>query len=152
MVFAQYLKTPFEFFTDKYILARGVFNLLEEGAYNKADYDEIIFIETFTHPDVKVSLYKLDRNVNPSKGEFKTVENKFTYYQETPENEAITLTDSQAQNYLCIAIRRVHEIMMRIMKDYKIEHSMNNDNDESNEIDMGFTKDKNVKHTKTNFK
>jgi len=133
MAFAQYLRTPFEDFTAKYILARGIFQLLDN--LDKEDIVELKEIERYTSPEVRVSLYKLDRAVNPTKGEFKTVAKKFEFNMDYENNPGkITLTDDEIQNILCVAIRRIHEIIMKVMKSYKVEQSMDGmDGEESDE-------------------
>lgn len=139
-VFAQYMATPFEDFTSKYILARGIFQLLEKKSYNETDLATIKLIEKWTNDKTKVSLYKLDRVVNPSKGDFQTTTNKFKFIRSVTEgNKEITLDENKIQDILCIAIRRVHEIIMRVMKDYKIEQSMaQGDEEDTAEIDKLF--------------
>jgi len=125
MTFAQYLRTPFETFTDKYILARGIFQALDKKEYSEKDFKELEMIELWTDEKTKVSLYKLDRVVNPSKGDFTVTDHKFTFKREIKTgNPSVTITENEIQNRLCIAIRRVHDIVMRTLKDYKIEQSM----------------------------
>jgi hypothetical protein len=126
-VFQRYLETPFELFTDKYIIARGIFYLVDENKDLSKYFKEIDVIESETHPDVKVSLYKLDRVVNAEKGMTLHVEQKFRFLNS--DNKTIELTERQIQHYLCIALRRVNEIVMFIMKDYKVEMSMNPEQD-----------------------
>lgn len=128
MVFAQYLRTPFENFTDKYILARGIFPLLDK--YSEEDFNEIKAIEKHTTPHIKVSLYKLDRDINPTKGEFKLTSRKFSYIQDVPDKTTIIITDGNIQHHLCIAIRRVHEIVMKVMKGYKMEQTLGDDDED----------------------
>jgi len=139
-VFAQYMATPFEDFTSKYILARGIFQLLEEKDYKKDDFETIRKIEKWTDDKTKISLYKLDRVVNPSKGDFQTTINKFTFYRDVVEGKKeITLDENKIQDILCVAIRQVHEIIMHVMKDYKIEQSMaQGDEEDKAEIDKLF--------------
>ena len=130
--FDMYMRTNFEDFTSKYILARGLFELIDN--FKQEDLDELEVIEKYTHIKLKVSLYKLDRVVNPSKGEFNTSERKFQFNREVIEGKrTIELTESQIQEYLCNAIRRVHNIVLKNMKDYKLEQSMNPSDDRNGE-------------------
>lgn len=140
LCFSQYLKTPFEDFTSKYITAIGLFKLLDN--YDPKDIEELKLIEKWTDPKIKVSIYKLDRVVNPTKGEFTTIEKKFTFSRDIKESDKklITLTENQIQEHLCVAIRRVHQIVIKNLKDYKIEQSMNQDDDIDEEFD-GMIKD-----------
>lgn len=121
MAFQQYLKCEFQRFTEKLILAKGIFELLDE--YDKKDLKSLDFIETNTNDKVMISIYKLDRVINPTKGEFKTIQSRFTFTKNKSKEE-ITLTENEIQQALCVAIREVHQIVMRTMKDYKIEQSM----------------------------
>ena len=137
MAFTYYLRIPFENFTEKFVNAIGIIKTLDE--ISKSDMEEMHNIEKYTHPDIRVNLYKLDRVINPSKGEFNVVNRKFRFIRDVPVESAvkeITLEESDVQNYLCIALRRVHEIILRNMKRYKIEQSMediNEDIDQDNE-------------------
>lgn len=139
-VFAQYMATPFEDFTSKYILARGIFQLLGEDTYKKEDFETIEKIEKWTDDKTKISLYKLDRVVNPSKGDFQTTVKKFKFYRNVVEGKKdLELDENKIQDILCKAIREVHEIIMRVMKDYKIEQSMvQGDEEDKAEIDKLF--------------
>lgn len=133
IVFNKYMATDFESFTAKYMLAKGMFQLLEPADFSQVEYDKIIKIGKYTHPDVQVSLYKLDRVINPSKGEFSIVAKKFTFNRED-NSETVTLDENAIQKYLCMAISEVHDIMMRIMKKYKIEQSMETGDDDSADL------------------
>jgi len=140
-VFQEYLKKEFEDFTSKFILARGIFQLLDK--YDAKDFSEIENIEKYTDPKIKISLFKLDRVVNPTKGSFNTTEHKFTFIQNiTSKKSMITLTEQQIQQYLCVAIRRVHEIVMKNMKSYKLEQSMDQGEDDDIDLELDNLMDK----------
>jgi len=139
--FDVYMRTPFEDFTSKYILAVGLFQLIDN--FKEKDLETLKEIETFTNDKIKVSIYKLDRVVNPTKGNFEITERKFSFIREVIDgNRTIELTESQIQQHLCKAIRIVHEIVLRNMKDYKLEQSMNpsSENDEEDKVFMDMFK------------
>lgn len=121
----RYFNIPFENFTDKLISALGIANLIDE--FDKKDKEKLYFIEQNTHKNLMVSFYKLDRVVNPAKGEIKDTEYSFKFKRNEFTSESdkyITISDGGIQKYLCEAIREVHEILMRNLKDYTIEQKM----------------------------
>jgi len=139
--FDVYMRCPFEDFTSKYILAVGLFQLIDN--FKEEDLKILKEIETFTDDKIKVSIYKLDRVVNPTKGNFEITERKFSFIREVIDgNKYIELTESQIQQHLCKAIRIVHEIVLRNMKGYKLEQSMDpsSNNNPEDEIFMDMFK------------
>ena len=134
--FRKYLETPFEDFTSKLILAIGLIELIDD--FDETDKEKLFTIEKFTHSNVRVSLYQLDRVVNPAKGEFSTIDPKFRFNTvlDNGDKKTIALTGNIIQKYLCIAIRQVHQIIIKNMKRYKIEHSSDGDGESSN-VDWG---------------
>lgn len=136
LAFRKYLETPFEDFTSKLILALSIFELLD--TYSDEDLERLQEIETYTNNKVYVNFYKLDRVVNPSKGEFQATDNKFKFLKENKKENAyddntITLTENQIQKYLCLAVREINQIIFRNLKAYKVEQSiegMESDNDD----------------------
>jgi len=119
MAFEHYLSVPFEQFTDKYISALGVLSMIDD--FEDSDKKIMTFIESNTTESIKVSIYTLDRTINPTKGEFKTVKNKIKFRRDGVESE---FSEGQVQRFLCLAIRKVHEIVMVNMKNYKLERSL----------------------------
>ena len=136
MVLAQYLRTPFEQFTDKFILAMGFFQLFDKT--DNKDIEELKCIEKWTTEETRVSLYKLDRAVNPTKGEFSQGQHSKRFERDVKgdtKKKEIKLTEDQMQQRLCIAIRRVHEIVMKYLKDYKIEMAMGDSGEEDKSVE-----------------
>jgi len=88
---------------------------------------EIMWIEENTHPKVMVSLYILDRCVNPAKGEFRVTQNRVTFDTNVPDDndkemaKQVQLTENQIQYYLCKAVRRVNDVVMKNVKGYSEE-------------------------------
>ena len=119
MSFEHYLSVPFEQFTDKYISALGVLSMIDD--FNDDEKDIMNFIESNTMEGIRVSIYTLDRTINPSKGEFNTVKNKIKFHRGDIVQE---FTENQIQRFLCLAIRKVYEIVMKNMKNYKLERSI----------------------------
>jgi hypothetical protein len=120
VVFRKYLETPFEDFTSKLILAIGIFEVLDK--FDPKDLEDLKRIEKNTTDELGISLYKLDRVVNPVKGEFKYTDNKFSF-NSSIKHHSITLTENEIQVNLCQAIRRVNDIVFKNLKPYKIEQS-----------------------------
>ncbi len=134
LVFQKYLETPFQMFTEKFISAIGVLEILDEDI-PKEDSDRIKFIEENTNKKLFIPIYSLDRVINPSQESFNSSNQKFKF----PNNDKqfIELKESQIQYYLCMAIREVHNIVMRNMQGYKIEQNMSKFTEESENIDKG---------------
>ena len=88
---------------------------------------EIMWIEENTNLKVMVPIYVLDRCVNPTKGEFRATQNRVTFDTNVPDenneemSKQVTLTENQIQKYLCMAIRRVNDIVMKNVKAYSEE-------------------------------
>ncbi|KKL56740.1 hypothetical protein LCGC14_2242410 [marine sediment metagenome] len=74
-----------------------------------------------------VSLYILDRCVNPAKGEFRVTQNRVTFDTNVPDDndkemaKQVQLTENQIQYYLCKAVRRVNDVVMKNVKGYSEE-------------------------------
>ena len=145
----HYIGLKYEGFTDKLIAAITLFTLMrtpDDEADKKVfeeDKETLIWIEENTHKNVRLPLYMLDRNINPSKKDFKTVMQKFTFTRMYPvddDDEKITLTENQMQYYLCMAVRKVNEIVMKHLKDYSDEMRMpkldDMDDDEMSDLDL----------------
>lgn len=133
IAYEHYLGTPFENFTDKYISAMGLIAMIDNVSID--DITSLSKIEKLTDNVIRVNFYVLDRTVNPTKGEFKSTTNKVQF---TIDNEVKTYTENQIQKRLCVAIRKVHEIIMRYMKNYKMERSMESMNNTQKEIEGAF--------------
>jgi hypothetical protein len=115
----------FERFTSKLILAFGLFEVMD--IEHAKERERLKFIEENTHEDIRIALYKLDRCINPNKKDFDPVDHKFKFLVSIPgefQDKELTLSEQQIQNYLCLAIREVHQIVLKAMKDYKIEIGM----------------------------
>ena len=134
----HYFSLPYEDFTSKIIVALTIPDLVK--TFDQKDLSELKFIEANTHPDLMVSIYKLDRSVNPTKGEFKQIINKkrfvrndYMLRRRSQENESIELNDDQIQNYLCLAVRRINQIIFRNVKQYDEDFAMPEMDDEEDD-------------------
>ena len=122
--FTKYLSIPFEDFTGKYITARALFQLMD--SFEQKDLDRLKTFEEQINDKIHISLYKLDRNINSSKKEFKMNSNKIIFREKVGAKIIETeLSENEMQNLLCIAIREVHEIILRNMKKYQLEQPVN---------------------------
>lgn len=126
----HYVSLPYQKFTEKIIAALAIFQVIQRAKENEGfEYDELelAWIEQNTHEDLCIPIYILDRCVNPTKGEFKPSHNKITFDTNIPDVDnpevpkQVTLTENQIQNYLCMAIRRVNDIVMKSVKAYSEE-------------------------------
>jgi len=80
-----------------------------------------------------VSIYKLDRNINPTKESVKNVvknvklkflRNDSHDTDNIEEKSTIEMTDDTAQYYLCKAIREVNDLVIKNIKSYSDEIKM----------------------------
>ena len=82
----HYFSISYEKFTDKLIAGMGIFRVIssaplgavtnkKESILDGDDYKRLLFIEEDTHENLSIPLYKLDRVVNPHKGNFQAIKN-----------------------------------------------------------------------------
>ena len=126
-IIQHYFSIKFEDFTSKMIAALEIFQVIE--GYNENDYKRLLWIEDNTNKDIMVSIYKLDRCVNPVKTSFRVTHNKATFIRndakpEDVEGGTITLEEDQIQYFMCKAIREVNDIVCRNIRDYGEEMKM----------------------------
>ncbi len=121
LVFQHYLAIPIEQFTDKYIAAVGIIQLIENEV-SEEDNKKIKDIESITDEKLYISFYALDRAVNPSKDAFVT-NNEMTKFKRK-DGTFIKLSAGEIQYYLCKAIREIHQIILKYMKGYKFEQNL----------------------------
>jgi hypothetical protein len=122
--FTKYLSIPFEDFTAKYVTARGLFMLMD--SFDKDDEKKMKSFEEKISDKVPISLYKLDRYVNPSKREFDTSVGTVIFkYMQGRDIKSVSLDEAEIQQLLCVAIREVHEIILKNMKKYQLEQPVN---------------------------
>jgi len=134
-----YARIDYEKFTHKVISALSLFeviespNLEEDKLEFETDIARIEWLRDFTHKDVMVNLYKLDRIINPSKKgiEKESTTYTFKFIREDAkeralknENIEIDITPSQAQKYLCMAIEEIDRIVFRNLTKYSDEFAM----------------------------
>ena len=133
-VVQHYVSLPYQKFTEKIIAALAIFQVIQKQTQDpqkvvefENDELEIMWIEENTHIKVMIPIYVLDRCVNPTKGEFRVAQNKVTFDTKIPDEndedtaKQVTLTENQIQKYLCMAIRRVNDIVMKNVKAYSEE-------------------------------
>ena len=119
----HFLNMPFQNFTEKLIAG---FQLIEVIKFSPEDELRLKFIEENTHEDIMVSIYMLDRFVNPTKGDFK-IRNVVKEFRtnirniHTREYQMVSIPEDKAQRYLCLAMREVCQIISRNIKGYNDE-------------------------------
>jgi len=129
VAFNKYLSVKYEDFTQKYIDALGLFQLIDNP--NPDDVARLEKFEKEISDDCLISLYKLDRHINKSKGEFSTVTNKIRFcYRVGGQLKENELTEDDIQTLLCKAIREVHQIVLRNMKGYQLEQKIDSGSDD----------------------
>lgn len=131
----HFLSLDYEDFTAKIIVALTFSNIIVK--FNKDDKKRLEEIEMDTHKDILVSIYKLDRAVNPTKGEFKSISNKIKFIRnDWKERESanldsqIELGEDKIQHYLCMAIREVNQIVFKNLRSYNEDFTFPNEEDD----------------------
>lgn len=126
-IYQKYLDLSFEQFTDKAILALSVFELISKNDEIIEVRDKVVWLIENTHPDVMVSLFKLDRRVDPTKGNiseaqklFVMIKNNYTQEQKNNGEHRIRLKEDQIQYYLCGCIMRINNLLTKVLKDYNL--------------------------------
>jgi hypothetical protein len=119
-------------FTEKSISALALLKVVEKVP--DEDIERIRWIQLNTHKEIEVSLWKLDRTINPTKGDIETHRHKLVFFknnvtQEDIEtgNGSVSLNEDAVQFYLCEAINEIHQIVTRNIKGYKEEMKMDFD-------------------------
>jgi len=125
----HYLSLPVEKFTDKIISA---FQIAEVGDFDKSVKIRLHWIEENTAKGINVSLYMLDRQINPETTGFKRTSNKARF--KTTKETYIVIPEEQIQRVLCEAIREVSEIVMFNTKGYNLEFKRNTGNSSKKSI------------------
>lgn len=121
---AKFHQIPKEQFTEKVMQAMAMAQLIND--FSKEDLKELKWLRDNTHKKIRQSIYKLDRYVDETKG--RASNQNFTFSTGTFNQDTI-------QEYLCLAIEEVCEIVYRNFKDYKVEQKMFIDNDMVDESD-----------------
>lgn len=128
-----YFSKKVEDFTEKIVAALGLMNAIDLDEAGKEDIKKIEWIEENTHKSLMVSVYKLDRNINPTKNAVKNIsrhvklrflKNNVKDTDNPTENAYVELTDDTAQYYLCKAIREVNSLVIKNIKSYSQEMKM----------------------------
>ena len=142
----QYYSTPFQNFTERLACAVSIFEAIKEKETSqkfKDDYARIIWIGENTHEKVMVSLFKLDRHVNPSNKEFCSISNKIRFNkngnfddEDDVGRPRITMTEDTIQYYLCNALIEINKIVASNVKPYSDEFKL--DMDDEGEMDDEF--------------
>ena len=122
----NYFGIPFQMFTEKAIAAYALLTVVE--GVPEADVARIKWIQENTDSKVMVSLFKLDRSINPGKGTFdinrfkkRFIRNDASQEEVSDGNATIELDEDSMQHILCSAINEVHQIVARNIKGYKEE-------------------------------
>ena len=143
----HYFSLLYEDFTSKIIVALTIPELIE--GFDKDDFDRLKFIEENTCEKAMVSIYKLDRAVNPSRGEFKSVLNKrkfirndFKVREARQQPIHIELDEDQMQHFLCCAVREINQIIFKNVKMYDEDFALPQEDkeDDTNYDEFGIKK------------
>lgn len=125
----HYFGIPYQAFTEKAITAYALLNAVD--GTTKEDIDQVKWIQENTHKEIMVSLWKLDRAVNPTKGYFNVTAKKMKFIRNDASMQEVDLgvntvemTEDMIQNYLCEAINEIHTIVVKNIKGYKEEMKM----------------------------
>lgn len=145
----HYFGVPFEQFRAKLVCILGIFTLIEPGIEEdekvkkmfKRDYDELRFIEEYTHPDVMVSWYKLARFYNKEASFKVTRRIKFLrtdFKQRAKENRDpnIDLNEDEIDMWLSKQIRRCHDLLVKNVKFYNEDRKIPIFDDDEEDIIM----------------
>jgi hypothetical protein len=132
----KFMNLPQEDFTSIIITAISMGELHE--TFLQEDKDRLKWIEKYTCDDLMTSIYKLDRKVDPTQttGDPTQFQYKIQFYSDELMDEEdggrlkIKLKSDDLQDYLCIAVREVNQIILRNFKDYNDEFAMPKREDE----------------------
>ena len=101
----NYFGIPVQMFTEKAIAAYALLTVVE--GVTKEDIDMVKWIQENTDEKIMVSLFKLDRSINPGKGNFDPTQHKkrFIRNDATPDevadgNSSIELDEDGMQHIL----------------------------------------------------
>jgi hypothetical protein len=122
----HYFGMPYQAFTEKIITAHALLQVVD--GVNVEDVARLRWLQENTSEKVMVSMWKLDRSVNPSKGRYETTSNKrrfirndATFKEREVGDGLIELDEDAIQHYLCEVINEVHCIVAKNIKGYKEE-------------------------------
>jgi len=122
----NYFGIPFQMFTEKAIAAYALLTVVE--GVSEDDINRIKWIQENTNEKIMVSLFKLDRSINPGKGNFDPTQHKKRFIRNDVSDEdvqdgnsQIELDEDRMQHILCSAINEVHQIVAKNIKGYKEE-------------------------------
>jgi len=137
IAFNQYMTIPFENYKEKLISALGLLELVDNK--EKDIEDELNFIELNTHKKINFNFYSLDRFLVHRKQNINSVDDKLKILPRG-KTESIELTESQINIYLSLAIRRVHQLVLKSLEGYKLEQKINMGDDNETESDKEIIK------------
>lgn len=122
--FSKYVAIPIEKFSEKYACAVGLFELFNNP--NEEDRKRLMSFKDEVSIDIPVPLAILDRDINPTKGDFKFSNNKVIYTIKLSDgrNSEIVVDENQMQKALYDMILEVNQIVMRNMKPYQLEQEV----------------------------
>lgn len=139
----HYFSVPYEDFTAKVISAIALFKVIDG---KEKDLKRIRYLKENTNEKIRVSVWKLDRAVNPTKGEFKSttnrrrfIKNDYTQEEKINNTHVIELDEDMMQHHLCEVINEVHTLVCENIKGYKEEMKFGDiPEDDSPDIDLTF--------------
>jgi len=143
----HYFSLDYENFTAKLISAIALFKVIDGKDDN---LERINYLKDNTHENIRVSVWKLDRAVNPDKGDFKSTTNKRRFIKNNYSDDEklmsehkVELDEDKMQHLLCEVINEVHTLVCNNIKGYKEEMKFDDiPDDDSPEIDLTFDEKK----------
>jgi hypothetical protein len=127
-----FLNLDFQDFTSKLVYALQIAEV-QAVNFNKDDLKELYWIEENTHKDVKVSYYALDMFVNPTKGIVKPHQPKIELLSSDGKNY-VKIPMPSAQKYLCLATRRISELVIKNTQHFNFQFGRNQSNNDDTDI------------------
>ena len=130
VVFNHYLSVDYDSFTAKAISALGVLRTMTENDKVNEDIETIKKIISITSEDLYLSMYVLDRWVNPDSVVDNTLTLKVSV--DAPDKMKVTYRNGRTftkdsgsdyflQKKLCEAIAKIHLIVMKNIRNYNVD-------------------------------
>jgi len=132
-----FLNLEFQDFTSKLVYALQIAQV-KSVQFDKDDVENLYWIEANTHKDLKVSFYALDMFVNPTKGIVRPKQPKVEL--KSTDGEIVRIPMQEGQRYMCLATRKISELVVRNTQHFNFEFSRNrssSDNSDLKELFIG---------------
>jgi len=136
LIVQKLLNTDYENFTSFIITSIGIAE--SEPQFDPKDLKRLMWLRDNVHEDLKTSIYKLDRLIDPSKVSDDPTKYRYSvvvnsdkiYDKDNEEFKKINLRSEQLQSYLCYAIQEVNTIIYRNLRKYSEDFAMPTQSDE----------------------